>query len=253
VIVGFYLVFPLMARPYYRHPLIGLAVAAAITVAWREGADHTGLLAGIEGSGASDGVVGLMATDQLPGWAFSFALGMTAAWAYVRLERAPPKTDVGAWATGAAAAGLIACVVCGWVFADYATGVGGAGGLAARSHSWLMLAYAAAQAVLMSGIALGPRWLQRPFANRLTGRLAELSYPVYLVHVPFAIYIGLVLLELPQGSWADFALWCAAVLPVCVLYAAFSLRFVERPARLWARRRSRAQPSAQKPATAAAT
>ena len=39
VIVCFYVVFPLVARPYYRpyyrHPFAGLALAAAITLGWR--------------------------------------------------------------------------------------------------------------------------------------------------------------------------------------------------------------------------
>ena len=36
IVVSFYILLPFVARSYARHPLIGLAVAAAITVAWKQ-------------------------------------------------------------------------------------------------------------------------------------------------------------------------------------------------------------------------
>ncbi len=76
VIVGFYAVLPLIARAYCRRPLVGLAVAGAITVLWKEGTAHiTGALESIEGGGVPGWIVQLIAVDQLPGWAFSSPSG----------------------------------------------------------------------------------------------------------------------------------------------------------------------------------
>ena len=87
VIACFYLVFPLIARQYYRHPIAGLAVAAAIAIGWREAAVHlTGVFAAISIGDQPDWLIRLLAIDQLPGWAFSFGLGMTGAWAFTRLS-----------------------------------------------------------------------------------------------------------------------------------------------------------------------
>ena len=36
IVVTFYAVLPLIARPFYRHPFAGLAIAAAVTVVWKE-------------------------------------------------------------------------------------------------------------------------------------------------------------------------------------------------------------------------
>ena len=240
VIVGFYVVFPLIARPYYHHPLLGLATAAVITVAWREAAVHaTGVFESIEGGTVPGWILVLIVTDQLPGWAFSFALGMTGAWAYVRLQESGRTAETTRRAALAAAGGLVVCLACAYLYGKEAARAGGAlSGSTARTDTALTLAYTAGRGVLMAGIALGPLWMQRPFANRLTSRLAELSYATYLIHVPIAIYVGVMLLDLPgAGSLGDVAVWFAVVIPLSLAYAALSVRLVERPARRWARRR----------------
>lgn len=97
VILGFYLLFPLIARPYAKHPLIGLALATAVSVAWVWAATHLiGIFTAIEGHHAAEWVVRLIAVEQLPGWAFSFGVGMTAAWAYVRLSEIPTSATLAA-------------------------------------------------------------------------------------------------------------------------------------------------------------
>ena len=86
IIVGFYVVLPLIARPYLRHPLAGLVIAAAITLGWKEAILHAGgFFESLSNGTAPASDIPLIAVDQLPGWAFSFALGMSAAWAYERL------------------------------------------------------------------------------------------------------------------------------------------------------------------------
>jgi peptidoglycan/LPS O-acetylase OafA/YrhL len=74
VILCFYVVFPVIARPYYRHPLLGLALAALISLGWRELVVHDpGLFASLDIRSEADWVARLIAIDQLPAWAFSFA------------------------------------------------------------------------------------------------------------------------------------------------------------------------------------
>ena len=58
VILGFSILFAFIARAYYRHPLIGLATAAVITICWKEAALHfTGVFESIEGHNAPAWVV----------------------------------------------------------------------------------------------------------------------------------------------------------------------------------------------------
>ena len=52
----------------------------------------------------------------------------------------------------------------------------------ARSHPFETLFESFSRAALMAVVVLGPAWMQRPFANRPTARLSELSYGVNLIH-----------------------------------------------------------------------
>jgi peptidoglycan/LPS O-acetylase OafA/YrhL len=253
VVACFYLVFPLIARWYYRHPIAGLAVAAAIALGWREAAVHlTGVFAAFSTGNPPDWLVQLIAIDQLPGWAFSFGLGMTGAWAFSRLSAADmERLRRPAVAFGLAA--LAGCLACAYVYGDDASAVAGPiGGSVARSSPLLVMAYTLSRGVLMAAIVVGPLWAQAPFVNRPTRRLAELSYPVYLIHLVVAIYVGIQLLDLPRdGNLSGIALWFAVVIPISLLYATVIERWVERPARAWARRASGRAPS--EAATAAAS
>ena len=238
VIACFYLVFPLIVRSYYRHPLAGLAIAAAITIAWREAAVHLPqLFAALNAGDHPTWVVRLVAIDQLPGWAFSFALGMTGAWSYQRIQ-AFDQAAVRRMATRGAPVALIACLICAYLYGQDASAASGeVGGSVARSSTFLVIAFSASRAALMAAIALGPFWIRAPFTNRTTRSLAELSYGIYLIHLVIALYIGGSLLSLPtDGSIRAVALWFGVVLPVSLLYAYLMVRFVERRSRAWARR-----------------
>jgi peptidoglycan/LPS O-acetylase OafA/YrhL len=235
VIVCFYLVLPVIARPYYRHPLLGLAIAAAITVAWREVALHApSLFTALDTGDQPQWVVRLIATDQFPGWAFSFALGMTAAWAYVRWP-VVDSAETRRKALWVAAVSLMACLLCAYFYGRDASEVSGAiGGSVARSSPLLGLAFTASRGALMAAIALGPIWLRAPFESRGTRALADSSYGLYLIHFPIAIYLGAVVLSLPNdGSPGAVALWFAAVVPLSLLYAYVVRRLAEQRARSW--------------------
>jgi peptidoglycan/LPS O-acetylase OafA/YrhL len=239
VIVGFYVLFPFIARPYFRHPFAGLAVAAAVAIGWKEAVLHLDLFRGLEG------IAQLLATQQLPGWAFSFGLGMTAAWLYVRLQRRHPGEELASKAAVVACGALVAYAICAYLFGRESADLkGSVAGINARQDPLLLLPYSASRAVLMASIALGPLWMQRPFANNPLRRIAELSYGIYLIHFVVAIYVGALLLGLPTDGSADsVVLWSAVVLPVSVAYAYLSFRLVERPARRWARQFSQPRAS----------
>ena len=237
VIVGFYVVFPFIARSYFRHPLAALAIAAAITLAWKEAVVHLpGIFAWLDHSDEEAWISQLVATDELPGWAFSFALGMTGAWAYVRIARSGRMPRLQRPAVAATAISLVACGICAYFYGRHASNAdtGIIGGSTARETPVLTMVFSAARAALMASIALAPLWLQRPFDNPPARRLAELSYGLYLIHLVVAWYVGLVWLELPRdGSARAALLWFGIVLSISIAYAFLSRRLVEQPARRW--------------------
>jgi peptidoglycan/LPS O-acetylase OafA/YrhL len=251
VIVGFYFVFPFIARSYFRHPLAGLAIAAAITLIWKEAVLHLpGLWASLDSSSEEAWVSQLVATDELPGWAFSFALGMTGAWAWVRFTAAGDPDRLQRPAAVGAALSLIACGICAYFYGKHASNAdtGIIGGSTARENPWLTMPFSAARAALMASIVLAPVWLQRPFDNAPVRRLAELSYGVYLIHLVIAWYVCLVWLDLPRDGTPVSALaWFGVVIPASIAYAYLSRRLVEIPARRWILSRSRREARAAAP------
>jgi peptidoglycan/LPS O-acetylase OafA/YrhL len=251
VIVGFYFVFPFIARSYARHPLAGLAIAAAITLVWKEAVLHLpGFWAWLDHSDEAAWVSQLIATDELPGWAFSFALGMTGAWAWVQVSGSENLKRLQRPAVIGAALSLAACAVCAYLYGKHASNAetGIIGGSTARENPWLTMPFSAARAALMASIVLAPVWLQRPFDNAPVRRLAELSYGVYLIHLVICWYVCLVWLDLPRdGSVRAALLWFGVVIPTSIAYAYLSRRFVELPAKRWIlsrrKRRTRAVPA----------
>jgi peptidoglycan/LPS O-acetylase OafA/YrhL len=239
VIVGFYVVLPFVAKPYVRHPLVGLALAAAITVAWKEAAVHlVGVFEVLDQGSRPAWIVPLTVVDQLPGWAFSFGLGMTAAWAYLTVPRESSAAFLRRPLVVIAA--LLAYVICAYLYGVKADDLSGPiAGSAGRTHILLSLASSASRAALMAVIVFGPLWLKRPFANRFTPWLAELSYGLYLIHFVAAVYLAKYLGLPSNGTPGTVALWFAVVLPVSLAYAYLSLRFVERPVRRWVVTRER--------------
>ncbi len=236
VIVGFYVVFPFIARSYHRHPLAGLAIAAAITLVWKEAVIHfPGFWGSLDRSDEADWVSQVIATNQLPGWAFSFALGMTGAWAWARLRPADLRRLRRPALIGAAIS-LVACAVCAYEYGLHASnvGIGIIGGSSTRQDPALTMPFSAARAALMASIVLGPVWLQRPFDNAPARKLAELSYGLYLIHLVVGWYVCIIWLHLPtDGTLRAAALWFGVVLSISLAYSYITRRFVEVPAREW--------------------
>jgi peptidoglycan/LPS O-acetylase OafA/YrhL len=237
VIVGFYVVFPFIARSYYRHPLVALAIAAAITLGWKEAVIHLpGVFAWLDHSNEAAWVSQLVATDELPGWAFSFALGMTGAWAFAQLAKRDLLRRLQGPALAGAAVSFVACAICAYIYGRHASNAdtGIIGGSTAREIPVVTMCFSMSRAALMASIALAPLWLQRPFDNSSARKLAELSYGIYLIHLVVCWYVGLVWLHLPRdGSLRAAALWFGVMLPISIAYAFLSRRLVELPARRW--------------------
>lgn len=243
VVVCFYLLLPFVARPYYRHPLIGLAVAAAITAGWKGAVSRVPqVFEAVSDGSVSDLTVRLIAVDQFPGWAFSFGLGLTGAWAYVWLRERYEPAQLARAALRLAPVILLLYAYGAYLYGDTTLVYPGRIGPAARSEVLDTMFGSLARATLIGIVVLGPLWMQRPFVNRVTGRLAELSYGVYLIHIPLVIYAAS-LLDLPRdGSLGALAIWMAVIVPPSLLFAALSRRYVEQPILRSVKRRLRPSP-----------
>jgi peptidoglycan/LPS O-acetylase OafA/YrhL len=252
---GLYLVVPLVAAGYFRHPIAGLAVAAAIVLAWSALAHNADSVAGLFGgdlSSAAHDRIDIFYASQFPSWALAFASGMTGAWAYVTLrDRVLPEV-LARWALRASAAALLFFGVFAYLAGHGAvTDVDPFAGLYARQSAVIALGYPLSMAFLMVSVALAPAWVHRPFTARPSRWVGDISYAIYLIHFA-VIWFALREFSLPNdGEPGAVAIWCALVFPISIAYAYLSARLVERPVRRWAQRYGRrAQPASETRAVA---
>ena len=248
--VGFYVVLPLVAAWYFRHPLVGLVLAAGIVLMWRGFAHHPDLFAGQFGfdlGSDSEHRLDTFYANQFPSWTLALATGMTGAWAYVRLrdrfsrERLERLAIRGTLIAGVA----LACEI-------YLAGHGAVHdvfpfeGLFARESLLITLGYPITLGAVLVGFALLPERAQFPCTAPAIRWLGDISYAVYLIHFA-VIWFALYEFSLPgDGSVLAVLAWCALVYPVSIFYAYLSARFLERPVRRWAHRFGRrAQPPAE--------
>lgn len=244
VVVCFYLLLPFVAGPYYRHPLIGLAVAAAITAGWKGAVSRVPeVFEAVSNGSVSDLTVRLIAVDQFPGWAFSFGLGLTGAWAYVWLRERYEPGQLARAALRLAPVILLLYAYGAYLYGSTTLDFPGRIGPAARSEVLDTMFGSLFRAAVIGIVILGPLWMQRPFVNRVTNRLAELSYGVYLIHIPLVIYAAS-LLDLPRdGSLGALAIWVAVIVPPSLVFAALSRRYIEQPVLRSVKRRLRSSPA----------
>jgi peptidoglycan/LPS O-acetylase OafA/YrhL len=240
--VIFYIVLPFVAASYFRRPLLGLLIAAAITLVWQEALVH--------GATVRDLIGNVRLRRQFPEYAFAFGAGMTGAWSYVHLrERFPPAF----LARRVAAVQVISLVTLG--LCCYVRGFGRLGqGLLDRNSPVIVLGFTASLATLMVATALGSRRWQRPFAHPFARWLGDISYGMYLIHLVIINYaIRLFTDPAPlqgpfelrgNGSLATFIGLTAVVLPLTVMYGYMSGRFLEQPIRRWAQRYGRREQAA---------
>ncbi|MGA7397539.1 MAG: acyltransferase [Solirubrobacterales bacterium] len=237
--ITFYVVLPLVAVFYFRHPFIGLAVAAVTTLTWAFVFEHSMDIASLFGfalSGPEAFRLLMVSTLQFPSWAFSFGLGMTGAWIYVRIWRSPgsPRRDLTIKLVQILS--LISLAIFAWMAGGYSDDANiRLVAELARLSPEIAIGYSGSLACLMVATALGPNIWRMPFENRPIRKLGDISYGIYLAHVVFMVYLG-TLLDLPvDGSLTTLLLWILVVVPPSVLYGYLSARFLEQPIRRWAR------------------
>lgn len=240
--VCFYLVLPLIAGFWSRRPWLCLLGAAVVTVAWNEFFQHLGQINSDLGLGIDGGEVirlAVSSTLQFPSWAFSFGVGMTAAWVFVNRDAIFARLGEGA-VTALKVAGGVALVFFAWRASLHSDD--GAFELVAeqtRFNPWIALGFSGSLAMVMAGVALRPGRFGRIFSNRPVRRLGDISYGIFLSHLVIMTFVGAAL-DLPQnGSLRDLALWAVIVIPASVLYGYLSARFLEQPIRRWARKYGR--------------
>jgi peptidoglycan/LPS O-acetylase OafA/YrhL len=238
--VGFYVVLPLLAVWYFRHPLVGLVLAAAVVILWREFAEHSDAVVGLFGVDLSSGAEHRIKTfyaNEFPSWTLALATGMTGAWAYVRLrDRFSPERLAKLAVRGTIIAGAVL------ILEVYLAGHGAVHdvfpfeGLFARESLLVTFGYPLALGCVMVGFALLPERAQWPCAAPAIRWIGDISYAIYLIHFA-VIYFCLQEFSLPSdGSVGATLIWCAVVYPTSIAYAYVSARFLERPVRRWAHR-----------------
>ena len=238
--VTFYVILPFVAAAYFRRPLVGLLAAAAIAVAWNEGFSHLttlGSIVGLHPSPSTTLHLRLAADSQFPFWAFSFGLGMTGAWAYVRLHELHPPGVLARRVLWVQAASLASLALFVYLAGRYAATVPPPlVAEVARQSPLIALGYSGSLATFMVATALGPTMLQKPFAHPFARWLGDISYGIFLIHLVVVTY-AVRLLSLPtDGTVGALAQWSAVVLPLSVLYGYASARLLEQPIRRWAHR-----------------
>lgn len=240
VLMGLYLVFPPFSKVMLRQPWLALALALAVTVGWKYAVHHLpGVLSWLAGGQATEQQLVIIATEQSPSFAWSFAVGMFAALLYQRARQNPGTRWQTVGLPVAFGVATVVWVVCGLDFSRAAvsstTGFDGSG--LGRIEILTNVVASASRAIMVLFVALGPVVVTRLFDNRFAATSAGLSYGLYLIHLPVAFYAAQ-LLDLPEsGTVTDFLLWCLIVFPPSLAWAWFSARFVGRPAIEWTEKR----------------
>lgn len=248
--VTFYALLPLIAQRYQRHPLAGLAVAAVVTAGWHEALSHFGAVTsalGAHPSAATSVRIQTSALIQFPFFAFSFALGMTGAWAYVRL-RSGGFAQLARRVRLVQLGSLAALGLCGYLVGHAGRDAAGLGAEAGRRGALLSLAYSASLATLMVSTALAGAAGHRPFTHPAARRLGDVSYGVYLISfvvITFTVRALFVRMGLSadsggftrgDGSLTALVVLAAIAVPLSLAYGYASARIVEQPLRRQAAR-----------------
>ena len=234
--ITFYLLLPLVASQYFKRPLLGLLVTLAITVAWKLGTEHLDAILsaiGADVSPAESRQARVAMTGQFPGWCFQFGLGMTAAWAFVRLRErhsAEWLAKRAGWVQGLSLLGLVPLL---YEFGTHAQTGNPLAAAVARGDILLTLAIPTLIATFMLATALSTGRRQAPFAHPRVRALGDISYGTYLIHFPVILFLGALF---NSDTLQSFWVLSPIALAISVGYGYLSARLLEQPIRRWARR-----------------
>lgn len=252
--VTYYAVLPLIAGAYFRHPIAGLVAAAVIMIGWKVAMQNTSEIAELLGFAPDPERVietRLLGQDQLPGLGFDFALGMTAAWAFVELRARRSAEFLSRWAGRwqlLSALALLPLFVMFGAQTDNTTAVAPA---LAREDLLLSILIPTAFATFMLATALAPPQRFDPFSTPIMRRLGDISYGIYVIHFPLVLLAAAALAATGSSlatSTDRFWLLAPIVVALALVYGYLSARFVERPARRWAHRFGRRSQAGVRPA-----
>jgi len=230
--VTFYLILPLIALRFFKRPLIGVTVAAAIAVLWRMVFNHLQTVSGWFGFHPSAEKIfdfELISEIQFPFWILSFAMGMYGAIVFARLHHRREDADVRKWAVIAQFASLafLACAILYTAFSEPRF---------PRHSPAIALSYTVGLAVFMVSTTLTPFRFQALFSNRYSRSLADSSYGIYLVHMVVIAYVARLLTPPTDGTLHAALVWLAIVVPISVATGYLSAEYFERPIRRRAHR-----------------
>jgi len=239
--VIFYVLLPFVAGWYSRRPLLGLVVAFWIADFWYLLAQKLDVL--LPHAGITWNAVGAASermTYTFPSYAAHFALGMTAAWAFVRLRERLSENQRRPLALATALAAVVGVAAIahlkGW---DTEHGVSGI--IDHRVNTFLRAGLFATMILAFSLLPKGAQW---PVRNRVSRMLGTVSYGVYLSHMPMILLLIPALgLHVGTTNVADLWLLALAVVPLTVSIGITSYVTLEEPIRRWARRRRKASRS----------
>ena len=228
----FYLLLPLVAVRFFRRPVLGLGLGLGIAAVWRLAVAHSTLhVASLPGV-ATAGATRLILITQFPSFAGHFALGMMAAWLFVKMRRS--RFAGSPWTVVLQVVGLSG-IILSMELIGHRDLVKTAGPL---DHWTTTTPLALSFAVLLLATALAPRWAQWPVTNRVARRLGDISYGIYLSHLLFVELALTALHFFPAGNLGAFLRLLGFVATGSLLLGWASFVWVERPLTRWARRRS---------------
>jgi peptidoglycan/LPS O-acetylase OafA/YrhL len=171
--------------------------------------------------------------DQLPGRIDQFAIGMLAAWAWVCHEARGRQVAPRSANALLLASGLAFLALPGMLLLDGRPNVNPSVSLHPVVLAWHGLASVPVAGLLVACVAGAP-WATRGLASRPMLWLGDISYSVYLWHLPVIAWVVWQSGELATG---DFWPYFAACLLLTLGLASASWWCVERPAQAWAARR----------------
>ncbi|MGQ0679360.1 MAG: acyltransferase family protein [Actinomycetota bacterium] len=231
----FYVLLPLIALRYYRRPFLWLLLAVAVAGAYKFSIAHAAAWLPWVGVDVSEDTririqVSLM---HAPSFFSQFALGMTAAWVYVRINERNLSHRARRYAPITMLAAL-AGVVAG-------TMEQGADRIAGQPEQLYLHTTGLAFwfTLLMLATLFAPARLQWPATNSLARWIGTVSFGIYLFHLVLIRLAVHTLGFATDGSTGAFLTMLLFVLAGSSLVATAAYYAVEQPMRRWVRNKLR--------------
>jgi peptidoglycan/LPS O-acetylase OafA/YrhL len=242
----FYVLLPLIAKPFLRRPLLWVIGGVGGAFLFRYGLNHLEDITDFFGFHFEPATyvhlqIGL--GTSFPWYMSHFALGMGAAYLAVKMERDPGKLRWlrTSWLPLLAGA---AAVLYTWWYIGHAFLITRSNPANPYQSDYFTygaeIAVAAAFAFFLLATVVGPPWGRRIWTMRLTRWTGDLSYGIYLWHLMVLEFVigtlGVAALPVTMGTNTRFLEFLVIVLPITLVLATLSRRFLELPGIRWGRK-----------------